>query len=105
MQTIPWKQSVLSAAQKMRLLFFPPISRRKALSIAIEKGIPVSPSDPVHGRIPGKVCIYSAPTEPCWFIFAPWNDGKVMLIRSSRIILISKETGRIMYDGEAGDEG
>jgi hypothetical protein len=54
--------------------------------------------------MPANFRIYNPPKEPCWFIYAPWNDGKETL-RSSRIILVSKETGRVLYDGDAGDEG
>lgn len=86
----------------MRLWLFPPTSRRKAVAIA--NGIPVCLSNPVYGRMPANFRIYNPPKEPCWFIYAPWNDGKETL-RSSRIILVSKETGRVLYDGDAGDEG
>jgi len=42
--------------------------------------------------------------EPFWCIFVPWQDG-VLMLRSSRIILVSKRTGKILFDGDAGDEG
>ncbi|WFB36804.1 putative molybdenum carrier protein [Kiritimatiellota bacterium B12222] len=51
-------------------------------------------------------CIYGKPTDPNWVIRAPWNDGKDgTMLRSSRVILISKLTGEILHDGEANDEG
>jgi D-alanyl-D-alanine carboxypeptidase len=36
----------------------------------------------------------------------PWNDEKdENVIRSSRVIVIDRQTGKILYDGPAGDEG
>jgi hypothetical protein len=104
MQRITRKQAIGTALHRIRLRFFPPVSRRKAVDIAIENGIPASHSNPVFGRMPESVHIYTPTKEPCWFIYPPWNDGRLML-RSSRIVLVSKESGRVLYDGEAGDEG
>ena len=104
MQPIKRKQGIGMALHKMRLRFFPPVSRRKAVQIAIENGIPASHTDPVFGKRPASVHIYTPTNEPCWFIYPPWNDGRVML-RSSRIVLVTKETGKVVYDGGAGDEG
>ena len=44
------------------------------------------------------------PDQPCWYVFVPWDDNQVAL-QSSRVIVISRLTGKILYDGEAGDEG
>lgn len=45
-------------------------------------------------------------SEPCWAFRAPWGkETDLMLIRPSRMILISKRTGQILYDGSANDEG
>ena len=50
--------------------------------------------------------IYELTSEPCWYIFAPWDDhNEPLVIRSRRVILVSKLTGMIHYDGSAGDEG
>lgn len=47
-----------------------------------------------------------APSEPCWYIYAPWSDEKdVLTLHSSRLILVGKRTGTIHYGGPAGDEG
>ena len=105
MQRITRKQAIGNALHSLRLRFFPPVSRRKAVDIAIENGIPASHTDPVFGRMPANVRLYGPEKEPCWFIFPPWNDGKPMMLRSSRIVLVSKETGKVLYDGDAGDEG
>lgn len=87
---------------------FLPISRRDAFRIASNalaintRGVPLI----CHGTKPPACCIYSAPLEPCWYIYLPWNDDKnVTAIRSSRVMLVGKLTGMIHYDGSAGDEG
>lgn len=44
--------------------------------------------------------------EPCWYVFAPWGDDlEGTVLRSSRIIAVSKKTGAVLYDGTANDEG
>ena len=44
--------------------------------------------------------------EPAWYIFAPWCDGRDdTMLRSSRIVAVSKRGGRVLYDGSANDEG
>jgi len=50
--------------------------------------------------------LYAMPTEPSWFVYAPWRDeSDGFMLRSSRIIIISKESGKVLYDGSAEDEG
>lgn len=45
-------------------------------------------------------------TDPCWFILAPWGDeNEGLYLRSGRLIIISKITGEILYNGTANDEG
>lgn len=85
-----------------------PCSRNEALRIATQalaknvKEVPLI----CHGKQPHNCHIYDTPAEPCWFIYVPWNDQKnVLVIRGSRVILIGKLTGTILYDGPAGDEG
>ena len=59
-----------------------------------------------HGTKPAQFCIYANLPEPCWWVEVPWGDGKDGLIfRSSRVIVIGRQTGMIHYDGSAGDEG
>ncbi len=37
---------------------------------------------------------------------APWNDGNDgLMLRSSRVLLISKHAGEVLHDGSANDEG
>ncbi|KAB2309551.1 hypothetical protein F8A87_09825 [Betaproteobacteria bacterium SCN2] len=97
--------------RQLLLRTFPPVSRKKALRIAYEKlahdvrDIPLK----CYATKPPNCTPYlpsSVSSEPCWYVFAPWdNEKNVFAIRSSRLILVGKQTGTIFYDGEAGDEG
>jgi len=59
-----------------------------------------------HSRKPAQFNIYANFPEPCWWVQVPWNDEKdENVIRSSRVIVIDRQTGKILYDGPAGDEG
>lgn len=47
---------------------------------------------------------YGLPIENCWHIL--FSDQAVTFgLRSSRLIAISKETGKVIFDGSANDEG
>ena len=86
------------------------IDKKDALRIAIKEVSKSLQPDPsgfkVYSKKPERLHLYNMTSEPCWFVYAPWNDGyKGMMLRSSRIILISKKTGRVLYDGSANDEG
>lgn len=52
--------------------------------------------------IPDGCCVYNAPTN-CWS--ARLSLGIHGLLCSSRLICISKDDGRVLYDGSAEDEG
>jgi len=62
---------------------------------------------PCYEEKPSNCHIYGMPKEPCWFIYVPWGDecGGTTMLRSSRVILVSKQTGKVLYDGSAGNEG
>jgi len=89
------------------------ISKQEAIQIAIdacvnasEKALRNSEYYRCLDPIPGSYSIYNMPTEPSWCIYAPWEDGlEGKMLRSSRVILISKESGKVLYDGSANDEG
>lgn len=42
--------------------------------------------------------------QSVWYVYLPWFDG-VLALRSSRVIVVSKIGGHVLYDGSAGDEG
>ena len=41
----------------------------------------------------------------CWFVFFFTPHCTASRIHSKRVIAISKETGEVLYNGSAGDEG
>ena len=48
---------------------------------------------------------YGLPQQDCWFVTCSPNQPAGFMICSSRIIAISKMTGKVVYDGSANDEG
>lgn len=94
--------------EQPKVHLFPPVTRRMALDIAMRSLARSKVSTPpiCHGRKPAQFRIYANLTEACWWVEVPWGDGKDGLtIRSSRVIVIGRQTGTIHYDGSAGDEG
>ena len=84
----------------------PPVSRREALGIACTAGMPTPSDCAIHGSRPSGLALYEASAERCGYVFVPWGNGlDGSMIRRSRVVLISKATGRILCDGSAGDEG
>jgi hypothetical protein len=92
------------------------IDKQKAVQIACKKANCNIEDLHIYSTPPQTNLYFSGPILPpdekesamddCWHITVPWNDGKnKMMLRSSRIIIISKETGKVVYDGDAGDEG
>lgn len=60
----------------------------------------------VHEEMPDRFRIYNAFHEPCWFVEVPWGDEKfTTTLRSTRVLVVGKHSGEILYDGFAGDEG
>ena len=94
--------------EHLKVRLFPPVTRRMALDIARQALAQSVASVPLvcHGRKPERFQIYANPREPCWWVQAPWGDGKDgFMIRSSRVIVIGRQTGTVHYDGSADDEG
>jgi hypothetical protein len=92
---------------QLKVLLFPPITRRMALDIAKQALAQSVASEPLicHGRKPARFSIYANLPEPCWWLQVPWNDREASALRSSRVIVIGRQTGKVHYDGPAGDEG
>jgi hypothetical protein len=94
--------------QQMLGRMFQPVSENEALRIASQSLVKDARAIRLicHGTKPAQFHIYGTLPEPCWWIQVPWDDGKDGLtIRSSRVIVIGRQTGTIHYDGSAGDEG
>lgn len=91
---------------KVRL--FPPVTRSAALDIARQVLSPPASMESLVclGRKPENFNIYANIPEPCWLIVTAWGDGKDgLMIRSSGVIAVGRLTGKVHYDGPAGDEG
>jgi hypothetical protein len=96
----------LLGRRKVRM--FPPVTLDMALAIARQALAQSVVSAPLicHGRKPANFNIYGDFPEPCWWIQVPWNDESGHpVLRSSRAIVIGRQSGKILYDGSAGDEG
>ena len=94
--------------EQLKTRLFPPITRRTALDIATQALTRSVVSEPLicHDRKPPQFRIYANLPEPCWWVEAPWGDGNAgTSLRSTRVIVIGKNSGAIHYDGSAGDEG
>ena len=82
------------------------VGKRKAVDIAKRHIVSTLGHFSVYNKKPDNVCLYQLPSEPCWYVLAPWNDGKDgLMLRSSRMLIISKTTGNVLFDGSAHDEG
>ena len=82
------------------------INKEKALDIAIRKIRQDIPEIYYIGEeLPGNCTIYRVWDEPCWYILCAGCTFHRGLLTSSRLICVSRETGRILYDGSANDEG
>jgi len=84
---------------------FPPITKQRALAIATRAVMPHGGRFECYSQKPDNCRIYDINTGlPCWYVYPPSADNQLML-RSSRVIIISRLNGEILYDGSAGDEG
>lgn len=84
---------------------FPPITKQRALEIAARALIPHGGEFECYSQKPARCQLYGINTDqPCWYVYAPWGDG-LLALRSSRVMVISRLNGKILYDGSAGDEG
>lgn len=82
----------------------PLITKQRALAIAAQALFRGGKFE-CYSERPSTCRIYGINIDqPCWYIYAPWADG-MHALRSSRVMVISRLTGKIIYDGSAGDEG
>lgn len=82
----------------------PSISRKKALDIAREVSALPLQAFAITRKKPSNFNIYGLPEdEPCWYVTV-LNEGSPA-IQSSRVVVISRRTGKVLYNGTALDEG
>jgi hypothetical protein len=94
--------------QRLKILWFKifPIDREKAIQIAAKSPAPDTRQYQAYENPPYNLYVYLPSKDPCWYVTAPWRDGlDGQMLRSSRIILVSKKTGKVLFDGPANDEG
>jgi len=94
-------------AQFIRSIYdklFMRVGKKKA--IAIVRGY-VAPGIHIYEATDNlnRVNLYKTPQERCWCVYVSWDDKDIICLRSSQVVLVSKQSGRILYDGTASDEG
>jgi hypothetical protein len=80
------------------------ISREQALAVFHQR----YPPGTVHwveitDTLPANCNVYIRPID-CWFVLFSLEEF-ISRLQSSRLVAISKQTGEVVYDGDAGDEG
>jgi len=91
-------------SQVTNIKSFPPITKQCALEIA-ERAVSRGGQFKCYSQQPKNCNTYGLKTnDPCWYVIAPWNEESNVL-RSSRLIVISRVTGEVLYNGSAQDEG
>ena len=81
---------------------FPPITQPMAIEIAQRACNGQKREFDCYANQPEGCCIYNVnPVEPCWYVLVAWDD-KPTVLRSSRLVVISRMTGAILYDGDEG---
>lgn len=94
--------------RQLKVRLFPSVTQPMALAIARQVLGQSAASAPLicHARQPAGFRIYGSFPEPCWWVVVPWSDGGgAPVLRSSRVIVVGRQSGNILYDGPAGDEG
>jgi len=86
---------------------FPPITKPQALQILERDITGTNKQYKCYSQKPKNCNMYmynGEPTEPCWFVYVS-ADEDLMILQGSRVIVISRVTGKILYHGSANDEG
>lgn len=84
---------------------FPPITKQRALAIAARAVMPHGGRFECYSQKPDNCRLYGINTDrPCWYVYPPMANNQLTLC-SSRVIIISRLTGEILYNGSACDEG
>ena len=87
------------------------ISREEAIQIAERHHGPEFKFSRILHGVPHNFGIYSSQEgdrwvgDDVWCVLCSLHQGNSGMLCSSRAIVISKDTGEILYDGSAGDEG
>ena len=91
---------------RLRFRLFPPVSRKRAIEIARQACAESAPILQIYHSRPSNVNAYDLPSEDCWYVITSANsDPWVNKLCSSRLLMVSKRSGQVLFDGSAGDEG
>lgn len=83
------------------ILNFPPVTKQRALRIAAHATNLGSHQLSCYSRLPSECSIRNIKSlDHCWYILAPTSD-KPSCMDYNRLLIISRENGRILYDGPA----
>ena len=76
------------------------IGRDQASEIARQASTPGPEDFTLHEALPaGRVIFGDFSSEPCWFIEAPRKSSRGTQFGAGRMIVVSRRTGRVLYDG------
>ena len=104
---VSFSDKMISYFRRLIIWVHGKVSRQMAIEIA-RKDLTYKPGPAdfkIYDKRPDNCHVYGVPDDDlCWFIYAPWGDGLAML-RSSRVVVVSKKTGKVLYSGSAQDEG
>jgi hypothetical protein len=82
------------------------VTRTRAVQIAVKVCTPDRRQFECFDAKPEGCRIFNAPAGPCGYILCPWGDGlDGRTTRSRRLVILSRRTGRVLYNGSAHDEG
>lgn len=97
----------MSLFDRLRLYFFPPVTRNAALEIATRVLMQSVTTQPLicHETLPDNFHLYATWSEPCWYVQILLGDTErgPFMLDSSRVIVIGRQTGKIYYDGSTGE--
>jgi hypothetical protein len=79
------------------------MTAKEALEIAVEhNGSRPLIESSVHEQLPPNCFVYGN-FKDCWFILSSFDTRSVL--RSSRLIIVSRLLAKVIFDGDANDEG
>lgn len=97
-------ESVLPSILPANVEKFPAVKEWQAQFIVARNcGVPLG-DYPCFSKKPSNFNLYLNTKDPCWYVVVPWPEQN-SIIRSSRVVVISRLTAEVLYDGAAGDEG
>jgi hypothetical protein len=92
----------MSVVTKKKDMNLPSVSKEKASQIIREHLIQEIPKEfEIYDGVPFGIKYYNMSKEPCWTVLISLGANQ---LSASRMICVSKKTGKIIYDGQTNDE-